>query len=48
MLRYTKREGQLDLNILEESGGNPRINAIEVIPDLTSSVITQIVGIPGQ
>ena len=41
-------ESTLDIDILEESGGNPRINAIEIIPEITSNLITQNVGIPGQ
>ncbi len=41
-------ESILDLDFQEESGGDPLINAIEIIPEITSNLITQNVGIPGR
>ncbi len=41
-------EGILDLDFREESGGDPLINAIEIIPEISSNLITQNVGIPGR
>ena len=41
-------ESVLDLDIIEDEGGNPRINAIEIIPEITSNLITENVGIDGR
>ena len=38
----------LEIDIKEESGGNPRISAVEVIPEITSNVLTANIGLPGQ
>ena len=41
-------ESVLDIDIIEDEGGNPRISAIEIIPEITSNLITQNIGIDGR
>ncbi len=50
IFKYTAVESILDIDINEVSGGNPRINAIEVIPEIsaTTNLITTAVGIQGR
>ncbi len=38
----------LEIDIKGVSGGNPRISAIEVIPEISSNLITSNVGLPGR
>ena len=48
ILKYTSAQSTFDLDIEDVSGSDPRISAIEVIPEITSNLITQNVGIPGR
>ncbi len=47
ILKYTSAQSKLDLDIKEQDE-DPRISAIEIVPELTSNLVTRNVGLTGR